>query len=73
MNLPKACETIIHPEAPLALRLQSNLLYGVSRVFREQYQYFYSDVNNAHVRITRELLTMNMHNITLDTNFTNTK
>ena len=27
VNVPKACETIIDPEAPMALRLQSNLLY----------------------------------------------
>ncbi len=26
VNVPKACETIIAPEAPMALRLQSNLL-----------------------------------------------
>lgn len=73
VDLPKACETIISPEAPLALRLQSNLLYGVSRVFREQYQYFYTDVSSAHLRITRELLTLNAQNVTLDTNLTNIK
>ncbi|KAF1348657.1 Rad21/Rec8-like protein [Delphinella strobiligena] len=27
VNVPKACETIISPGAPMALRLQSNLLY----------------------------------------------
>lgn len=26
VNVPRACETIITPEAPMALRLQSNLL-----------------------------------------------
>lgn len=26
VDVPKACETINHPEAPMALRLQSNLL-----------------------------------------------
>lgn len=26
VNVPKACETIMTPEAPMALRLQSNLL-----------------------------------------------
>lgn len=26
VNVPKACEIIIEPEAPMALRLQSNLL-----------------------------------------------
>ena len=28
VDVPKAVETIITPEAPLALRLQSNLLYA---------------------------------------------
>ena len=26
VNVPKACETILAPDAPFALRLQSNLL-----------------------------------------------
>ena len=54
VNLPKACETIIHPEAPLALRLQSNLLYGISRVFKEQYTYFHADVQSAHLKLSKE-------------------
>ena len=29
VNVKKACETIITPEAPMALRLQSNLLYDL--------------------------------------------
>ena len=29
VNVPKACESILMPEAPLALRLQSNLLYAL--------------------------------------------
>ncbi|EEH48609.2 uncharacterized protein PADG_04688 [Paracoccidioides brasiliensis Pb18] len=39
VDVPKACETIIRPEAPMALRLQGNLLYGVSRVFNQQCGY----------------------------------
>ena len=30
VDVKKACQTIIMPEAPLALRLQSNLLYSYS-------------------------------------------
>ncbi|WZH49188.1 Rec8 like protein-domain-containing protein [Fusarium acuminatum] len=43
VNVPKACKVIIEPGAPLALRLQSNLLYGVSRVFAQQCRYVLSD------------------------------
>ncbi|KAF4979373.1 hypothetical protein FZEAL_4414 [Fusarium zealandicum] len=47
VNVPKACETIIHPGAPLALRLQGNLLYGVSRVFSQQCRYVLSDAEKT--------------------------
>lgn len=43
VNVPKACEKILDPGAPLALRLQGNLLYGVSRVFEQQCAYVLVD------------------------------
>ncbi|RVD87633.1 uncharacterized protein DFL_001853 [Arthrobotrys flagrans] len=54
VNVAKACRTILQSENPLALRLQSNLLFGVSRVFSEQYNYLFTDVANAHQKINRE-------------------
>ncbi|KAK6503597.1 hypothetical protein TWF481_008610 [Arthrobotrys musiformis] len=56
VNVAKACRTILQSENPLALRLQSNLLFGVSRVFSEQYNYLFTDVSNAHQKINREFL-----------------
>ncbi|TLD23568.1 hypothetical protein E2P81_ATG08912 [Venturia nashicola] len=47
VNVAKACETIITPEAPMALRLQSNLLYGVSRVYDQQCGYVLADAQAA--------------------------
>ncbi|KAK4998596.1 R8 protein [Elasticomyces elasticus] len=47
VDVPKACETILTPEAPMALRLQSNLLYGVSRVYSQQCSYVLADAQNA--------------------------
>ena len=47
VNVPKACETILDPGAPLALRLQGNLLYGVSRVFAHQCTYVLSDAEKT--------------------------
>jgi len=44
VNLRKACEKIIEPGAPIALRVQGNLLYGVSRVYNHQARYVLSDV-----------------------------
>lgn len=47
VNVPKACGKIIDPGAPLALRLQGNLLYGVSRVFSHQCNYVLSDAEKT--------------------------
>ncbi|TKA65669.1 hypothetical protein B0A49_04986 [Cryomyces minteri] len=47
VDIPKACETVIQPEAPMALRLQSNLLYGVSRVYSQQCGYVLVDAQTA--------------------------
>ena len=37
----------MEPEAPIALRLQSNLLYGVSRVYSQQCGYVLADAQTA--------------------------
>ncbi|KAF2708214.1 hypothetical protein K504DRAFT_482667 [Pleomassaria siparia CBS 279.74] len=47
VNVPKACETIVNPAAPMALRLQGNLLLGVSRVYLQQCGYVLSDAQTA--------------------------
>ncbi|KAG5296985.1 Rad21/Rec8 N terminal domain-containing protein [Histoplasma ohiense] len=51
VDVPKACETIIHPEAPMALRLQGNLLYGVSRVYHQQCGYALMDAQTMRDRM----------------------
>ncbi|KAI9163176.1 Meiotic recombination protein rec8 [Paramyrothecium foliicola] len=47
VNVPKACGTILDPGAPLALRLQGNFLYGVTRVFSQQCNYVLSDAEKT--------------------------
>ncbi|KAF7193006.1 Meiotic recombination protein rec8 [Pseudocercospora fuligena] len=47
VDVVKACETIENPDAPMALRLQSNLLYGVTRVYAQQCGYVLSDAESA--------------------------
>lgn len=47
VNVPGACETITDPGAPLALRLQGNLLYGLSRVYYHQCRYVLDDVEKT--------------------------
>ncbi|KAI5813074.1 Rec8 like protein-domain-containing protein [Pyronema omphalodes] len=63
VNLPKACGTVIEPIAPLALRLQSNLLIGISRVYKQQTEYLYHDVTNAHTNIKKLEISNNLPNI----------
>ncbi|KAI9372286.1 Rec8 like protein-domain-containing protein [Aspergillus egyptiacus] len=48
VDVPKACNAIIEPAAPMALRLQSNLLYGVSRVYSQQCGYTLLDAQAMH-------------------------
>ncbi|CAK4034916.1 unnamed protein product [Lecanosticta acicola] len=47
VDVSKACETIVEPDAPMALRLQSNLLYGVTRVYSQQCGYVLADAETA--------------------------
>ncbi|KAK3363365.1 putative sister chromatid cohesion protein [Lasiosphaeria hispida] len=52
VDVQKACETILQPGAPIALRLQGSLLYGVSRVYSQQCSYVLTDAERiqAHMR-----------------------
>lgn len=51
VDVPKACNVIINPEAPMALRLQGNMLYGVSKVYNQQCGYTLTDVQAMHDRM----------------------
>lgn len=44
-------DSIINPEAPLALRLSGQLLLGVVRIYSRKITYLYSDCNQALVDI----------------------
>ncbi|KAL8716156.1 MAG: hypothetical protein Q9220_000061 [cf. Caloplaca sp. 1 TL-2023] len=66
VNVPKTCGVIINPEAPMALRLQSNLLYGVSRVYLQQCGYILSDAENA--RANMKILSKILRTASLDPN-----
>ncbi|KAI0440762.1 Rec8 like protein-domain-containing protein [Xylaria telfairii] len=43
VDVQRACGKILEPGAPIALRLQGNLLYGVSRVHNQQCTYLVTD------------------------------
>ncbi|KAK9245781.1 Rec8 like protein-domain-containing protein [Lipomyces tetrasporus] len=53
VSIPDACDLIIHPPQPLALRLSSNLLYGVTSIHDQQSGFLYSDVTVAYTKLKR--------------------
>ncbi|KAJ6003032.1 hypothetical protein N7451_005579 [Penicillium sp. IBT 35674x] len=55
VDVPGACNVIINPEAPMALRLQGNLLFGVSRVYHEQCGYALLDAQSMHDKMISTL------------------
>jgi meiotic recombination protein REC8, fungi type len=57
VDVKRACEQILEPGAPIALRLQGNLLYGISRVHNQQCSYMLTD---AH-KIQGSMMTLLRH------------
>lgn len=54
VDVPKACDTIQEPPgAPMALRLQGNLLYGVARVYQQQCGYVLYDAEKVQEDMQR--------------------
>ncbi|KAK4507285.1 hypothetical protein PRZ48_001020 [Zasmidium cellare] len=64
VDVGKACETIVAPDAPMALRLQSSLLYGVTRVYAQQCGYVLHDAETA--RNNMRTLTRMLHKAGLE-------
>ncbi|KNE56092.1 hypothetical protein AMAG_01934 [Allomyces macrogynus ATCC 38327] len=57
VQIPEACEHVMHPPEPLALRLSSSLLVGVSRIYGQQYTIHYNEVHHLIMRIRQALAT----------------
>ncbi|KAJ5729786.1 uncharacterized protein N7483_004294 [Penicillium malachiteum] len=55
VDVPEACRVIVNPQAPMALRLQGNLLYGVSRVYDQQCGYTLLDTQTMHDKMISTL------------------
>ncbi|KAJ5571567.1 hypothetical protein N7535_005227 [Penicillium sp. DV-2018c] len=55
VDVPNACRVITNPEAPMALRLQGSLLYGVSRVYNQQCGYILLDTQAMHDKMVAKL------------------
>ncbi|WWC91869.1 uncharacterized protein L201_006816 [Kwoniella dendrophila CBS 6074] len=57
IDLAKTCDLIAEPPEPMALRLSGALLMGVTRVYTQNYEIFYSDVTNFHSNLRRSIAT----------------
>ncbi|KAI9236673.1 MAG: Rec8 like protein-domain-containing protein [Podila humilis] len=55
VDIVRTCRDISQPPEPLALRLSSNLLMGVVRVYSQQVLNYAADVNSTWARIKRDL------------------
>lgn len=51
LSIPKTCESIGQPSSRLSLRMTSNLLYGVSLLYRQQVEYLLNDVGSTNARL----------------------
>ncbi|KAF9961780.1 hypothetical protein BGZ65_010219 [Modicella reniformis] len=65
IDIVKTCKDISQPLEPFALRFSSNLMMGVVRVYNQQYNFYYSDVNNMWIRLKRDLALVQSENIEL--------
>lgn len=55
ISIPDTCNTIQDPGAEIPLRISSNLLYGVSLMYKQKVDYFLSDVSLIRTRLQKEL------------------
>ncbi|KAG8713540.1 isopentenyl-diphosphate delta-isomerase idi1 [Ceratobasidium sp. 423] len=58
-NIIKLCELVAEPAEPLALRLSSNLLVGVVRVYKVKHDIFLSEVTTCFTTLKRTILEIN--------------
>ncbi|KAF9561544.1 hypothetical protein EC968_005686 [Mortierella alpina] len=54
---------ISQPAEPFALRFSSNLMVGVTRVYSQQYNFYYTDVNSTWIRLKRDLAVVQSENL----------
>nr|WJN25042.1 meiotic cohesin complex subunit [Farysia itapuensis] len=55
VNVSKACTLVRSPSEPMALRLSSQLLYGVVKIYHHQAEIWMQDVSTAHTNLRRQI------------------
>lgn len=57
VNITLTCDHLGNPTEPFALRLSSQLLFGVVKLYFHQTELLFSDVSNVHSDVRRRMLT----------------
>lgn len=67
ISIPQTCDIIGNPQSTIPLRLSSNLLYGVSLMYKQKIDYFLSDVSLIKTKLQKEIF---LNTLTNKQNFT---
>lgn len=59
ISIPQTCDVIKNPPSPMALRLTSNLLYGVALIYRQKTNFLNNDTSLIKTKIQRDLFSQN--------------
>ncbi|KAF9947309.1 hypothetical protein BGZ70_002749 [Mortierella alpina] len=63
VNIIRTCRDISQPAEPFALRFSSNLMVGVTRVYSQQYSFYFADVSSTWIRLKRDLAIVQSENL----------
>lgn len=56
VNITLTCSQLLHPSEPFALRLSSQLLFGIVKLYSHQTELLFGDVSNVHSDVRRRML-----------------
>ncbi|KAI9014162.1 Rec8 like protein-domain-containing protein [Hyaloraphidium curvatum] len=65
VDVPGACAYLQAPPEPMALRLTSSLMVGLSRVLQQQYTFYYNDVQGTYHKLKRSFLSLSEEEINM--------
>ncbi|KAK7204501.1 Rec8 like protein-domain-containing protein [Myxozyma melibiosi] len=73
VSIPDACDVVMHPPQPLALRLSASLLYGLIHIYAQKSGFLFDDVSTAYTKITRAILDVHQNEARLANDLHHTK
>jgi hypothetical protein len=55
VNVSSVCKYLQEPDEDMALRLRANLMVGIVRVYRQQTDFLYSDINSVLINFKKAM------------------